>query len=97
MEEPTPLTVEVFETVCILEAVKIRKFENGFKVGETMSRGKISGKTKRRTNELHTIDRSQPTQTVKYHRVQEHDEKGNPVGDPHEHTEYFPAKRRPHF
>ena len=96
MEEPTSLTVEVFESVHILEAVKIRKLENGFKIGETKSREKISGKTKRRAAEILTINRSDPAYTVKYHRVQEFDQNGNPVGEPHEHTEYFPSKRRPH-
>lgn len=96
MESPKPLTVEVFETVHVLEAVKIRKFEDGFKIGETKSRDKISGKTKQLTREILTIDRSDPAHTVKYHRVQEHDEMGNLIGEPHEHTEIFPAKRRPH-
>ena len=79
----------------ILEAVKIRKFEDGFMVGKTNSKEKISGKTKRPAHEMLTIDRSDPAKTVKYHRVQEYDEKGNPVGEPHEHTECFPSKRRP--
>ena len=95
MREPTLLTVEVFESVRILEAVKIRKFEDGFIVGETKSKEKISGETKRPAHEMLTIDRSDPAYTVKYHRVQEHDEKGNPMGDLHEHTEISPAKHRP--
>jgi hypothetical protein len=80
--------------VRILEAVKIRKFEDGFLVGETKSKEKISGETKRSAHEMLTIDRSDPAFTVKYHRVQEFDQNGNPVGEPHEHTERFPSKRR---
>lgn len=94
MGEPTPLTVEVFESVRILEAVKIQKFEDGFMVGETNSKEKISGKTKRPAHEILTIDRSDPTKTVKYHRVQEFDEQGNPLGDLHEHTEISPSRHR---
>jgi len=96
MENPTPLTVEVFESIRVIEAVKIRKFEDGFMVGETTSREKLAGKTKQRAHEILTIDRSDPTKTVKYRRVQEYDERGNPVDGPHEHTDIFPAKRRPH-
>ena len=95
VNQPIPLTVEVFESVQILEAVKIRKFEDGFMVGKTNSETKISGETKRLTHEMLTIDRSDPTQTVKYHRVQEFDHDGNPIGKLHEHTERFPSKRRP--
>jgi hypothetical protein len=95
MGEPTLLNVEVFESVHILEALKIRKFEDGFMVGETNSKDKISGKTKRPAHEMLTIDRSDPTKTVKYHRVQEYDEKGNPIGNLHEHTKISPAKHRP--
>jgi hypothetical protein len=95
MEEHTPLTIEVFESVRILEAVKIRKFEDGFMVGETKSKEKISGKTKRPAHEMLMIDRSDPAHTVKYHHVQEFDQDGRPVGKPHEHTERYPSKRRP--
>jgi hypothetical protein len=95
MREPTPLAIEVFESVHILEAVMIRKFEDGFMVGETKSKEKISGETKLPAHKLLTIDRSDPACTVKYHRVQEFDQDGNPVGEPHEHTERFPSKRRP--
>src|SRR5882672_10499808 len=81
MKHPKPLTVEVFEAIRLLETVKIRKFEDGFLVGETKSREKISGKTKQRAHEMLTIDRSDHVKTVKHHRVQEYDEKGNAVGD----------------
>lgn len=96
MGEPTPLTVEVFDSVRILEAVKIRKFEEGFTVGETNSKEKISGKTKRRAHETLAIDRSDPDKTVKYHLVQEYDEEDNPVGELHEHTQTSPSKHRRH-
>jgi hypothetical protein len=95
MREPTPLTIGVFEFVRILEAVTIRKFEDGFMVGETKSKEKISGETKRLAHEMLTIDRSDPAKTVKYHRVQEFDEDGNPVGELHEHTRISLSKRRP--
>jgi len=95
MEHPKALTIEVFEPITILECVKIRKFEEGFMVGETTSREKIAGKTKQRAQEILTIDRSDSACTVKFHRVQEFDQNGSPVGEPHEHTERFPSKRRP--
>jgi hypothetical protein len=95
MGEPPPLTVEAFESVRILEGVKIRKFEDGFMVGEANSKEKISGKTKRPAHEMLTIDRSDPAKTVKYHRVQEYDEKSNAVSDLHKHTEISPSKHRP--
>lgn len=62
--------VEVFESVRIIEAMKIRKFEDGFMVGETKTKEKISGETKRPAHEMLTIDRSDLAYTVKYHRVQ---------------------------
>ena len=96
MEQPKAITVEVFDSITLLEGVRVRKFEEGFVVGEAKSREKISGKTKRRAAEIQTIDRSDPGYTVKYHRVEEFDQNGNPVGEPHEHTEHFPSKRRPH-
>lgn len=97
MEHPKALIIEVFEPIpiTILEGVKIRKFEDGFMVAETKSREKIAGKTKQRAQEILTIDRSDSAKTVKYRRVQEYDEKGNPVGDLHEHTEISTSKRRP--
>ena len=96
MEEPQPFTIDVFDSVTtVLEAVKLRKFEDGFMVGETISRDKIADKSKLRAHEILTIDRSDPARTVKYHRVQEYDARGNPAGEPHEHTEIFQAKRRP--
>ena len=65
MSEPTPLAVEVFESVYVLEAVKIRKFEDGFMVGETKSKEMMSGETKRLAHGILTIDRSNPAETVK--------------------------------
>jgi len=96
MEQPEALNVEAFESITVLEAIKLRKIEDGFKIGEAKSREKISGKTKRRTQEILTIDRSDPDCTVKFHRVQEFDRHGNPIGEFHEHTDRFPSKRRPH-
>src|SRR5712691_5576665 len=95
MNPPKPLTVNESESITLLEAVKIRKFEDGFMLGETISRDKIAGKTKRRAHELLTVDHSDPNLTVKYHHVQEYDRAGQPVGEPHEHVQAFPAKRRP--
>ena len=87
------LAIDVFDSINLLEAARIKKFEEGRLVGETKSRDKISGKTKLRTNELLAFDRSDPNVTTKYHFVQEYDATGQPVGEPHEHTESFPAKR----
>jgi hypothetical protein len=95
MNKPTPLAIEVFESVHILEALTLRKFEDGFMVGKTKSKDKISGETKLLAHEMLTIDRSDPAETVKYHRVQEFDHDGKPVGKLHEHTDRFPSKRRP--
>jgi hypothetical protein len=95
MDEPKTLTINVSDSITLLEAIKLRKFEDGFMVGETISRDKIAGKTKQRAHELLTIDRSDPNLTVKYHYVQEYDPAGQPVGVPHEHLRAFPAKRRP--
>ncbi len=95
MGDPKTISVEVSEAVKLLEQVKIRKMQDGFMIGETVSREKISGKSKRLTHEILSIDRSNPSQTVKHHRVQELDEKGDPIGDLHEHTNSSPAKRRP--
>jgi hypothetical protein len=94
MKEPSPLTIAVSDSVRILEESKLRGYQGDFKTGERVSRIKISSKTKRTTHEAHRIDRSHPRYTVKYHRVQEFDQDGNPVGEPHEHARWSPAKRR---
>lgn len=94
-EPPNPLAINVSDSINLLESLKLRKFEDGFMVGETLSRDKIAGQTKRRANEVLVIDRSDRKVTRKYHCVQEYDEFGQPVGPPHEHTEVSPAKRRP--
>ena len=94
--EPTPaLAIDLFDGISVLEGAKLKKFEDGFLVGETTSRDKISGQSKRLAHELLVIDHSDPEVTVKYHYVQEYDAAGRPVGAAHEHRETFPAKRRP--
>jgi hypothetical protein len=43
---PETLTINVSETLTLLEAAKVRKFDNGFLPGETISRDSIAGQTK---------------------------------------------------
>ena len=79
----------------VLESAKVRKSEDSLLVGETTSREKIAGQSKRRAREVLDIDRSQPDVTIKQHHVQEYADAGNPVGEPPEHRDVYPVKRRP--
>src|SRR5258705_1341846 len=87
---PVPgLAIDVFDGINLFESTRIKKIENGRVVGESRSRDKISGKTKRRTHDLLSFDRSDPDVTVKHHHVQEFDA----AGRSEEHTSELQSLR----
>jgi len=70
------------------------KDRQGFLKFGSKSRNKTSGRTKRRTQETISIDRTDPKFTKKFHHVEEINEDNQPEVVHHEETIY-PAKRRP--
>jgi len=89
--------VEAKVAIRLLPSVEIKlKDEKGFLKSESKSRNKTSGRTKRRTQETISIDRTNPEFTKKFHHVEEINEDNQPEVVHHEETIY-PAKRRPNI
>jgi hypothetical protein len=70
------------------------KDKKGFLKFESKSRNKTSGRTKRRTKETISIDRTDPEFTKRFHHVEEINENNQSEVVHYEETIY-PAKRRP--
>ena len=85
------------EVVTLREGLGVkqrREGQTGGRVFESKTQHKTSGETKRPAKEVQAVDRTDPEKTVKYHRVEEQAEDGS-WETVHEHTNEYPAKRRP--
>ena len=87
--------VESKVAIGLLASIEVKhKDRQGFLKFGSKSRNKTSGRTKRRTQETISIDRTDPKFTKKFHHVEEINEDNQPEVVHHEETIY-PAKRRP--
>lgn len=73
---------------------QVGKRASGFRFFEGKSGEKIAGKTGNLAEEALSIDRSDPSKTVKRHVVREQQPDGSWTVE-HDETEEYPAKRRP--
>jgi hypothetical protein len=89
------LSINVGNAITVLDGLRLDLWEGLFRKVRNTVKEKIAGASQRRAHQVLTIDRTDPDLTVKYHRVQEYDDAGHAAGDPHEHIQTFPARRRP--
>jgi hypothetical protein len=71
------------------------KDPSGFVKQEERARDSVSEKTGRPVKTTISIDRRDPSQTKKHHKIEELDEHGIIYKTIHDHIDNFPARRRP--